>query len=336
VIQEESGITKVVDPYGGSFYVENLTQELAERAWNLIIEIEELGGMANAIETGLPKTRIEEAAAKKQARIDSGRDIIVGVNRFRLPHEQPLDVLTIDNTVVRERQAARLASLRSGRDAAAVDGALEALRQAAKTGEGNLLALSVEAARVRATLGEISDALETSFGRYQAVVSSSPGVYVKEVGETADIAKARELADAFAAKEGRRPRILIAKMGQDGHDRGQKAAAAAYADLGFDVDLGPLFQTPEEVARQAADNDVHVLGVSSLAAGHKTLVPQVIEELAKLGREDIAVVVGGVIPHQDYEFLFDSGVVGIFGPGTSLPQAAQQILTALMNEEVGA
>jgi methylmalonyl-CoA mutase len=335
VIQEETGVTKIVDPYGGSAYVESLTHEIAQRAWSLIQEVEELGGMAKAIETGLPKTRIEEAAARKQARIDSGRDIIVGVNKYRLKEEAPLDVLTIDNTTVRELQLARLKSVKDQRDSAKVKSCLEALTECARTGEGNLLALSVEAARHRATLGEISDALEVVFGRYQAAVSSSPGVYANEAGDTDDIRKAREMSDRFAEMVGRRPRILVAKMGQDGHDRGQKAAAAAYADLGFDVDLGPLFQTPAEVALQAVDNDVHVLGVSSLAAGHNTLVPQVIEELKKLEREDIMVVVGGVIPHQDYDGLYENGVSGIFGPGTSLPQAAHQILQVLITQHSG-
>ena len=330
VLQEETGITKIVDPYAGSYYVETLTHQIAHRAWELIQEVESLGGMAKAIETGVPKSRIEEAAARKQARIDSGKDVIVGINHHRLKEEAPMDVLSIDNTAVRIKQVQQLADLRAKRDGAAVKLALEALTNAAKTGEGNLLELSVEAARLRATLGEISDALEEVYGRYEAVATASRGVYVGEVGETEEIKKARALTDEFAALEGRRPRILVAKMGQDGHDRGQKAASTAYADLGFDVDVGPLFQTPAEVARQAVENDVHVLGVSSLAAGHNTLVPEVIDELKKLGREDIVVIVGGVIPAQDYEHLYKSGAAAIFGPGTSLPEAAQQLLELML------
>ncbi len=330
VLQEETGITKIVDPYAGSYYVETLTHQIAHRAWELIQEVESLGGMAKAIETGVPKSRIEEAAARKQARIDSGKDVIVGINYHRLAEEAPMDVLTIDNTAVRIKQVQQLADLKAKRDGAKVKAALEALTQAAKTGEGNLLELSVEAARLRATLGEISDALEEVYGRYEAVATASRGVYVGEVGETEEIKKARALADEFAALEGRRPRILVAKMGQDGHDRGQKAASTAYADLGFDVDVGPLFQTPAEVARQAVENDVHVLGVSSLAAGHNTLVPEVVEELKKLGRDDIVVIVGGVIPAQDYDHLYKSGAAAIFGPGTSLPEAAQQLLELML------
>lgn len=330
VLQEETGITKIVDPYAGSYYVETLTHQIAHRAWELIQEVESLGGMAKAIETGVPKSRIEEAAARKQARIDSGKDVIVGINHHRLKEEAPMDVLSIDNTAVRIKQVQQLADLKAKRDSAKVKSALEALTQAAKTGEGNLLELSVEAARLRATLGEISDALEEVYDRYEAVATASRGVYVGEVGETEEIRKARALTDEFAALEGRRPRILVAKMGQDGHDRGQKAASTAYADLGFDVDVGPLFQTPAEVARQAVENDVHVLGVSSLAAGHNTLVPEVIEELKKLGREDIVVIVGGVIPAQDYEHLYKSGAAAIFGPGTSLPEAAQQLLELML------
>lgn len=330
VLQEETGITKIVDPYAGSYYVETLTHQIAHRAWELIQEVESLGGMAKAIETGVPKSRIEEAAARKQARIDSGKDVIVGINHHRLKEEAPMDVLSIDNTAVRIKQVQQLANLKSKRDSAAVKAALDALTQAAKTGEGNLLELSVEAARLRATLGEISDALEVVYGRFEAVATASRGVYVGEVGETEEIKKARALTDEFAAIEGRRPRILVAKMGQDGHDRGQKAASTAYADLGFDVDVGPLFQTPAEVARQAVENDVHVLGVSSLAAGHNTLVPEVIDELKKLGREDIVVIVGGVIPAQDYDHLYKSGAAAIFGPGTSLPEAAQQLLELML------
>jgi methylmalonyl-CoA mutase len=330
VLQEETGITKIVDPYAGSYYVETLTHQIAHRAWELIQEVESLGGMAKAIETGVPKSRIEEAAARKQARIDSGKDVIVGINHHRLKEEAPMDVLSIDNTAVRIKQVQQLADLKAKRDATAVKEALDALTHAAKTGEGNLLELSVEAARLRATLGEISDALEEVYGRYEAVATASRGVYVGEVGETEEIKKARALTDEFAALEGRRPRILVAKMGQDGHDRGQKAASTAYADLGFDVDVGPLFQTPAEVARQAVENDVHVLGVSSLAAGHNTLVPEVIDELKKLGREDIVVIVGGVIPAQDYDHLYKSGAAAIFGPGTSLPEAAQQLLELML------
>lgn len=330
VLQEETGITKIVDPYAGSYYVETLTHQIAHRAWELIQEVESLGGMAKAIETGVPKSRIEEAAARKQARIDSGKDVIVGINHHRLKEEAPMDVLSIDNTAVRIKQVQQLADLKAKRDSDKVGLALAALTQAAKTGEGNLLELSVEAARLRATLGEISDALEVVYGRYEAVATASRGVYVGEVGETEEIKKARALTDEFAALEGRRPRILVAKMGQDGHDRGQKAASTAYADLGFDVDVGPLFQTPAEVARQAVENDVHVLGVSSLAAGHNTLVPEVIDELKKLGREDIVVIVGGVIPAQDYDHLYKSGAAAIFGPGTSLPEAAQQLLELML------
>jgi methylmalonyl-CoA mutase len=332
VLQEETGITRFVDPYGGSYYVERLTHEIAHRAWSLIQEIEELGGMAKAIETGVPKQRIEEAAARKQARIDSGKDVIVGVNRFRLDREQPIDILSIDNTAVREKQLARLQEVKAARDAAAVAEALAALTQCAESGEGNLLALSVEAARRRATLGEISDALEKVYGRYQATATASSGVYIAEAGESDDILKARRLADSFAEADGRRPRILVAKMGQDGHDRGEKAVATAFADLGWDVDVGPLFQTPAEVARQAVENDVHVVGVSSLAAGHNTLVPQLIRELAAREREDILVVVGGVVPPQDYQYLYDQGVVGIFGPGTALPLAAQQVLGVMLQQ----
>jgi methylmalonyl-CoA mutase len=332
VLQEETGITRFVDPYGGSYYLERLTHEIAHRAWSLIQEIEELGGMAKAIETGVPKQRIEEAAARKQARIDSGKDVIVGVNRFRLDREQPIDILSIDNTAVREKQIARLREVKAARDPAAVQEALDALTRCAQTGEGNLLALSIEAARRRATLGEISDALEKVFGRYQATTTAASGVYIAEAGENADILTARRMADSFAQADGRRPRILVAKMGQDGHDRGEKAVATAFADLGWDVDVGPLFQTPAEVARQAVENDVHIVGVSSLAAGHNTLVPQLIRELAALGREDILVVVGGVIPPQDYQYLYDQGVVGIFGPGTALPLAAQQVLGVMLQQ----
>ena len=328
-LQEETGITKVVDPWGGSYYVETLTHELMHRAWQLIQEVEELGGMAKAIETGLPKMRIEEAAARKQARIDAGRDIIVGINAYQVEEEPGLDVLVVDNTAVRNAQIARLAELRRARDAAAVQESLAALTHCAETGEGNLLDLAVAAARRRATLGEISAALEKVWGRYQAVTRTISGVYSAESKMDENFRKARQMADEFAAAEGRRPRMLVAKMGQDGHDRGSKVIATAFADLGFDVDIGPLFQTPREVARHAVESDVHVLGVSSLAAGHNTLVPQVIEELKKLGRDDILVIVGGVIPPQDYDFLYRSGVAGIYGPGTVIPLAAQEILKTL-------
>ncbi|MCX6625909.1 MAG: methylmalonyl-CoA mutase, partial [Acidobacteria bacterium] len=332
-IQEETGITHVVDPWGGSCYVEKLTHELAHRAWDLIQEVEQLGGMAKAIETGLPKMRIEEAAARKQARIDSGKDVIVGVNRHRLEKEPPLDVLVVDNTAVRISQLKRLAELKASRDPAAVEAALAALTLSARTGEGNLLELAVDAARKRVTLGEISSALEIVWARYQAVTRSISGVYSSESQMDENFQKARRMADDFAAAEGRRPRILIAKMGQDGHDRGSKVIATAFADLGFDVDIGPLFQTPAEAARHAVENDVHVVGASSLAAGHNTLVPQLIAELKKLGREDILVVVGGVIPPRDYDFLYQSGAAGVFGPGTVIPVCAQQILGLLRVQE---
>ncbi|MCW5941183.1 MAG: methylmalonyl-CoA mutase [Fimbriimonadaceae bacterium] len=329
-LQEETDVCRVVDPYGGSYYVEYLTHELAHKAWKLIEEVESLGGMTKAIETGLPKQRIEEAAARKQARIDAGKDVIVGVNRYRLDREQPLDVLEVDNTTVLNKQLERLAQVRARRDQAQVNRALDALTHAAETGEGNLLALSVEAARFRATLGEISTALERAYGRYQATASAISGVYKSEAGDAKAFEAARKLTEEFAEREGRRPRILVAKMGQDGHDRGEKVVATAFADMGFDVDVGALFATPAEVARQAVENDVHILGVSSLAAGHKTLVPQLIDELRARGRDDILVVVGGVIPAQDYEFLYDHGVVGIFGPGTALPEAASGILRVLI------
>src|ERR1039458_10339840 len=328
-LQEETDITRIVDPWGGSYYVEKLTHELMHRAWQLIEEVEQLGGMAKAIETGLPKMRIEEAAARKQARIDSGKDIIVGVNAYQTESDAALDVRVVDNTAVRKSQLARLEELRRTRDVVAVQEALAALTRCAETGQGNLLELAVVAARRRATLGEISTALERVWGRYQAVTRTISGVYSAESKMDENFQKARHMADEFAAAEGRRPRLLVAKMGQDGHDRGSKVIATAFADLGFDVDIGPLFQTPREVARHAVENDVHVLGVSSLAAGHNTLVPQVIEELRKLGREDILVIVGGVIPPQDYDFLYKSGVAGIFGPGTVIPMAAQEILKTL-------
>ncbi|MGL2987582.1 methylmalonyl-CoA mutase [Flavobacterium sp. RSSA_27] len=331
-LQEETQITKTVDPWGGSYYVESLTNEIAEKAWQLIQEVEALGGMTKAIEAGIPKLRIEEAAARKQARIDSGQDIIVGVNQYRLEKEDPLQILDVDNQMVRKQQLAQLEKIKANRDAEKVKSSLEKLIHCAKTNEGNLLEIAVEAARNRATLGEISDALETVFGRYKAQIKSFSGVYSKEIKDDKSFEKAKQLADAFAKQDGRRPRIMIAKMGQDGHDRGAKVVATGYADVGFDVDIGPLFQTPEEAAKQAVENDVHVLGVSSLAAGHKTLVPQVIEELKKYGREDIMVVVGGVIPVQDYQFLFDAGAVAVFGPGTKISEAAISILEILMEE----
>ena len=330
-LQEETDICKAVDPWAGSYYVETLTKELADKAWALIEEVEELGGMAKAIETGIPKMRIEEAAARKQARIDSGNDTIVGVNKYRLAKEDPIDILEVDNTAVRISQIERLEKLRSERNNNEVQAALAAITKAAETGTGNLLELAVDAARKRASLGEISDAYEKIVGRYKAVIRSISGVYSSEAKNDGDFTKAVELANKFATSEGRRPRIMIAKMGQDGHDRGAKVVSTGYADIGFDVDIGPLFQTPEEAAKQAVENDVHIFGVSSLAAGHKTLVPQVIAELKKLGREDIMVIAGGVIPHQDYQFLYDAGVVGIFGPGTSVSKAAVQILEILLD-----
>ncbi len=329
-LQEETEISRSIDPWAGSRYVEYLTGEIARKAWGLIMEVENLGGMAKAIETGLPKMRIEEAAARKQARIDSGKDTIVGVNKYRRDKEDPIDILEVDNTAVRESQLRRLATLKAERNSAEVEQALNALTEAVRTGRGNLLELSVDAAAKRATLGEISDAIETVTGRYKAVIRSISGVYSSETGENANFKKARELAAGFAKLEGRQPRIMIAKMGQDGHDRGAKVVSTGYADIGFDVDIGPLFQTPAEAARQAVENDVHVLGVSSLAGGHKTLVPQVIDELKKLGREDIMVIAGGVIPTQDYEFLHKAGVMAIFGPGTSVAVAAIKILEILI------
>jgi methylmalonyl-CoA mutase len=334
-LQEETGITRVVDPWAGSYYVESLTHELAHRAWNLIHEIESLGGMAKAIETGLPKMRIEEAAARRQARIDTGRETIVGVNKYRVEHEETIEVLEVDNRAVRERQIARLKQLKASRNQQAVDEALAALTECAATGKGNLLELAVEAARRRATLGEISAALEKVFTRYQAVSRTISGVYSAESANSELFAEVRRLADEFAHAEGRRPRILVAKMGQDGHDRGAKVIATAFADLGFDVDVGPLFQTPREAARMAVENDVHILGVSSLAGGHKTLVPEVIRELAAMGRDDILVVVGGVIPPQDYAALREAGAAAIFGPGTVIPQAARQLLELLLGNLSG-
>jgi methylmalonyl-CoA mutase len=330
-LQEETKITKTVDPWAGSFYVESLTNEIAEKAWTLIQEVEELGGMTKAIEAGIPKLRIEEAAARKQARIDSTQDIIVGVNKYRLEKEDPLHILDVDNQMVRKQQLEQLDRIKATRDNEKVQNSLKKIIECAKTGEGNLLEIAVEAARYRTTLGEISDALETVFGRYKAQIKSFSGVYSKEIKDDKSFEKAKQLADEFAKKEGRRPRIMIAKMGQDGHDRGAKVVATGYADVGFDVDIGPLFQTPAEAAKQAVENDVHILGVSSLAAGHKTLVPQVIEELKKYGRQDIMVIVGGVIPAQDYQFLFDAGAVAVFGPGTKISEAAIKILEVLID-----
>jgi len=331
-LQEETGITSFIDPFGGSYYVEKLTEELVEESWKLIQEVEELGGMAKAIETGLPKMRIEEAAARKQARIDSGKDVIVGVNRYQLSNEESdtIDILEVDNTKVRDAQLARLNDLRANRNESNVQLLLEELEQAAKNNTGNLLEIAIRCARERASLGEISLAMEKAFGRYQATIRSISGVYSHEAMEDYDFITARELTEKFSKLEGRRPRIMIAKMGQDGHDRGAKVIASSFADIGFDVDIGPLFQTPAEAAKQAIENDVHILGVSSLAAGHKTLVPQVIEELKKLGREDIMVIAGGVIPQQDYDFLYKAGVFGIFGPGTKISKAAQEILQLLI------
>ncbi|MBB4825663.1 methylmalonyl-CoA mutase [Sporosarcina luteola] len=325
-LQEETFMTKTIDPWGGSFYVESLTAELMEKAWELIEEIEDLGGMAKAIETGLPKMKIEEAAAKRQAKIDSKSETIIGVNKYRLEKEEPIDILDIDNTIVRQKQIDRINRMKEKRDDAAVQRALQNITEAARSGEGNLLALSVEAARVRATIGEISDAIETVSGRHKAVIRSVSGVYSSNFSNQEEIEEVKEMTEEFLGNEGRRPRILIAKMGQDGHDRGAKVIASSFADLGFDVDIGPLFQTPEETARQAAENDVHVVGVSSLAAGHKTLVPALRDELAKIGREDILIVVGGVIPAQDYEFLRTNGASAIFGPGTVIPVAAQKVI----------
>lgn len=329
-IQDETQVTRAIDPWAGSYYVEALTHEIAHKAWGHIQEIEKLGGMAKAIETGVPKMRIEEAAARKQAKIDSGKEIIVGVNKYRLEKEDPIEILDVDNTAVRLSQIQRLEKLKAERNNEEVQKALEAITQACESGKGNLLELAVDAARKRASLGEISMACEKVFGRYQAVIRSISGVYSMEIENNEGFMKARALADEFAALEGRRPRIMVAKMGQDGHDRGAKVVATAYADMGFDVDVGPLFQTPKEAARQAVENDVHILGVSSLAAGHKTLAPQVIEELKALGREDIMVIVGGVIPAQDYQFLYDAGVVGIFGPGTVISDAGIKMLNILI------
>ncbi|RYH73888.1 methylmalonyl-CoA mutase [Flavobacteriaceae bacterium 144Ye] len=330
-LQEETHITKTVDPWAGSYYVEKLTHDIAQKAWELIEEVEALGGMTKAIEAGIPKIRIEEAAARKQARIDSGQDIIVGVNKYRLQEEDPIATLEVDNQIVRNSQIERLKAIKAERNTGKVQAALSKLTEVAKTGQENLLALAVEAARERATLGEISDALEAAFGRYKAQIKSFSGVYSKEIKDDESFKKAKELADKFAEQDGRRPRIMIAKMGQDGHDRGAKVVATGYADVGFDVDIGPLFQTPQEAAKQAVENDVHILGVSSLAAGHKTLVPQVIEALKSYGRDDIMVIVGGVIPKQDYQYLFDAGAVAVFGPGTKISDAAIKILEILID-----
>ena len=331
-LQQETGITSFIDPYAGSFYVEKLTEQLVDEAWKLITEVEELGGMAKAIETGLPKMRIEEAAARKQARIDSGKDVIVGVNRYQVSEKSTtaIDILEVDNTKVRESQLQRLADLRANRDEEAVQTELIALEQAARDHSGNLLEIAIRCARKRATLGEISLAMERVYGRYTATIRSISGIYSHEAMDDKDFKMARELTERFSALEGRRPRIMIAKMGQDGHDRGAKVIATSFADIGFDVDIGPLFQTPAEAAKQAVENDVHILGVSSLAAGHKTLIPQVIDELKKLGRSDIMVIAGGVIPQQDYDFLFKAGVFGVFGPGTKISTAAQEILHLLI------
>lgn len=329
-LQDETEITKVVDPWAGSYYVESLTAQLVEKAWAHIEEIEALGGMAKAIETGLPKMKIEEAAARRQAHIDSAKEAIIGVNKYRLDKEDPLEILEVDNTAVREAQIRRLQELRNNRDEARVQATLQAITECAKTGEGNLLELAIEAARARASLGEISDAYEKVVGRHKAVIRSISGVYSSEYADADEVAAVRKMADEFEQWEGRRPRIMIAKMGQDGHDRGAKVIATAFADLGFDVDIGPLFQTPEETAKQAIENDVHVIGFSSLAAGHKTLLPQLVEELKKLGREDIVVVIGGVIPAQDYGFLREHGAAAIFGPGTVIPVAAQHVLQEIV------
>ncbi|MEN8886618.1 MAG: methylmalonyl-CoA mutase, partial [Winogradskyella sp.] len=350
-LQEETHITKTVDPWAGSYYVEKLTDDIAQKAWTLIEEVEALGGMTKAIEAGIPKLRIEEAAARKQARIDSNQDIIVGVNKYVLDEEDPIATLEVDNQTVRHQQIERLEHIKATRDTDAVNQALLKLTETARNwsnsntnskeksksslgdshSHGNLLALAIDAARKRATLGEISDALEAEFGRHKAQIKSFSGVYSKEIKDDKSFQKARELADTFAAQDGRRPRIMIAKMGQDGHDRGAKVVATGYADVGFDVDIGPLFQTPKEAAKQAVENDVHILGVSSLAAGHKTLVPQVIEELKNYGREDIMVIVGGVIPKQDYQYLFDAGALAVFGPGTKISEAAIKILEILID-----
>lgn len=331
-IQKETGVTQVVDPLGGSYYVEYLTEQLVNKAWSLIEEVEELGGMTRAIESGIPKMRIEEAAAAKQARIDIGRDVIVGVNRYQTDEVPDFEILDVDNAAVRKEQIEKLEKLKSERNQDEVNSALDGIEQAARSGTGNLLELAIVAARKRATLGEISLAMENAFGRYKATIRSISGIYSGEMKNQKELEEVRALSDRFAKLDGRRPRILIAKMGQDGHDRGAKVIATGFADLGFDVDIGPLFQTPEEVAKQAAENDVHVIGASSLAAGHKTLIPQLIDELKKIGRPDIKVVAGGVIPSQDYDFLNQSGVMGIFGPGTPVSESAKKILLNLLGE----
>jgi methylmalonyl-CoA mutase len=332
-IQEETQITKSVDPWAGSYYVEYLTQEIAKKAWKLIEEVEELGGMAKAIETGVPKMRIEEASARKQARLDSGQDILVGVNKFKTKEASNIEILEVDNTAVRDYQIERLNKLKMERDQTSVETKLLAIEKCAETGKGNLLELAVEAAENFATLGEISDAMEKHFGRHKADTKLISGVYGKEVSDDSTFAKALQLADQFAETEGRRPRVMIAKMGQDGHDRGAKVVASSFADLGFDVDMGPLFQTPEEVARQAIENDVHFVGASSLAAGHKTLIPKLIQELDKLGRPDIMVFAGGVIPAQDYDFLFKRKVAAIFGPGTVISESAIKMMNMYLAKD---
>ncbi|MCW3091031.1 MAG: methylmalonyl-CoA mutase, partial [Ferruginibacter sp.] len=329
-IQDETNMTKVVDPWGGSYYVEYLTQEIARKAWAHITEVEELGGMAKAIETGIPKMRIEEAAARKQARIDSGTDILVGVNKYQVQEKADFETLEVDNTAVRTAQLERLKKLKAERDTIAVTAALNAITECAKTGNGNLLELAVDAARKRASIGEISDAMEAVFGRHKAVVRTISGVYSGESYNDKDFKEVLELTDKFAEEQGRRPRVMIAKMGQDGHDRGAKVVATSFADMGFDVDMGPLFQTPEEVARQASENDVDFVGASSLAGGHKTLIPQLVNELKQLGREDILVFAGGVIPQQDYDFLFERGIAAVFGPGSKIPVCAKTMLQKLM------
>jgi methylmalonyl-CoA mutase len=332
ILQDETNITKVVDPWGGSHYVEKLTEEIGNKAWELIKEVEELGGMAKAIETGLPKMRIEEAAAKKQAKIDAGTDVIVGVNAYEVEDDNEFEILDVDNSKVRTEQIERLEKLKAERDNDKVKELLSIITESAKSGKGNLLELAVNAARERATLGEISDAMEEVFGRYKATIKTISGVYSSEAMKDKDFIKAQELSDKFAELEGRRPRIMIAKMGQDGHDRGAKVIATSFADIGFDVDIGPLFQTPAEAAKQAIENDVHILGISSLAAGHKTLIPQVINELKNYNREDIKVIAGGVIPKQDYDFLYDTGVIGVFGPGTKISKAAIEILEKMIED----
>jgi methylmalonyl-CoA mutase len=325
-LQKDSEVTRSIDPWGGSFYIEHLTGELFKRAWDHIQEVENMGGMTKAIEAGLPKIRVEEAAARKQGRIDSGKDVIVGVNKYQIPKQQNLELLEIDNQKVRKAQISRIQKTRRNRDAAKVDAALEQLKLCAGSGEGNLLELAIDAATANATLGEISLALEEVAGRHKAVIRSISGIYSKEIMKDKQFLKAQKMANDFAKMRGRRPRILVAKMGQDGHDRGAKVVASSFADLGFDVDIGPLFQTPAEVAKQAMENDVHVIGVSSLAGGHKTLVPELASALVEIGRPDIKIVSGGVIPPQDYEFLFDQGVIAIFGPGTAIADAAIDIL----------